>query len=104
MKSILLHVSIAALPQTMAYQLRSETKLDNMGRDHLGHPSGANKNEEGTGIPTRIFVDDPEKDHELTERYTNDEREIADDIRQNNPNRNTDKDNATNAGGYKGGT
>jgi hypothetical protein len=75
-----------------------------MGRDHLGHPSGVNKNEEGTGTPTRIFVDDPAKDHELTERYANDEREIADDIRQNNPNRNTDKDNATNAGGYKGGT
>jgi hypothetical protein len=75
-----------------------------MGRDHLGHPSGVNKNEGGTGTPTRIFVDDPERDHELTERYTNDEREIADDIRQNNPNRNTDKDNATNAGGYKGGT
>lgn len=75
-----------------------------MGRDHLGHPSGVNKNEKGTGVPTRIFIDDPKKDHELTERYTNDEREVADDIRQNNPNRNTDKDNATNAGGYKGGT
>ena len=75
-----------------------------MGKDHLGHPSGVNKNEEGTGIPAKTFVDDPQKDQELTDKYTEEDAKIADGIRQNHPNRNTDKDNATNAGGYKGGT
>ena len=73
-----------------------------MGKDHRGHPSGVNKNEGGTGVPSRKFVDDPQRDEELTDKYTtNDEEEIADSVRQNNPNRNTDKKDATNAGGYR---
>lgn len=38
-----------------------------------------------------------------TERYTNDDESIGDDVRTNHPNRNTSKDDATNAGGYKDG-
>jgi hypothetical protein len=75
-----------------------------MGKDHRGHPSGVNKSDDGTGIPAGgKFVEDPKRDEELTDKYTDDEREISGNIRQNNPNRNSDKDDATNAGGYKGG-
>lgn len=74
-----------------------------MGRDHRGHPSGVNKNEEGTGVPNKI-AEDKQRNDKLTDKYTVDDEQISDSVRQNNPNRNTDKGNATNAGGYKGGT
>ena len=76
-----------------------------MGKDHRGHPSGTNKSDEGTGTPASDkYIKDPEQDEALTNRYTNDDESIADNVRQNNANRNTDKGDATNAGGYKGGT
>ena len=66
-----------------------------------GSPAGANKNDEGTGVPTGKNVDDMQRDQELTEKYTDDNQDIADSVRTNNPNRNVDKTDATNAGGYK---
>jgi hypothetical protein len=75
-----------------------------MGKDHRGHPSGVNKTESETGIPTRMDPDNMENDSKQTEKYTNDDQSVADDVRTMHPNRNTDKGNATNAGGYKGGT
>jgi hypothetical protein len=75
-----------------------------MGKDHLGHPSGVNKPDPDTGTPAGKYVEDPKRDEELTNKYTEGEQGIADNVRQNNPNRNTDKNNTTNAGGYKGGT
>lgn len=69
--------------------------------EHKGRPSGTNKSDKGTGIPAGKYLDDMERDKELTQDYTDRDREVADDIRQNNPNRNTDKTDATNAGGYK---
>ena len=44
---------------------------------------------------------DLEKDQEMTEKYMAGEDEIADNAREMNPNRNTDKKKATNAGGYR---
>jgi hypothetical protein len=72
-----------------------------MGKDHRGHPSGINKSDKGTGVPAGKFVDDLKKDEELTDKYTDGEDEVTNNVRQNNPNRNTDKDDATNAGGYR---
>lgn len=57
-----------------------------------GSPAGANKNNEGTGIPTDKFVNQPHQDREMTEKYTEGEQEIADSVRTNHPNRNTDKE------------
>ena len=65
-----------------------------------GQPSGTNKSE-GTGVPADFSEEKLEKDDLLTERYTENENEVAKNVRQNNPNRNVDKDDATNAGGYK---
>ncbi len=39
----------------------------------------------------------------MTEKYTDDEAKVADHVREMHPNRNTNKEDATNAGGYKGG-
>lgn len=65
-----------------------------------GMPSGVNKSE-GTGIPQKLENKDLERDKELTEDFTDKDTEISDDVRTNNPNRNVDKTDATNAGGYK---
>jgi hypothetical protein len=75
-----------------------------MGKDHRGHPSGVNKSDDGTGVPGGKFVEDIQQDQELTDKYTNNDEQVADHVRQNNPNRNTDKGDSTNAGGYKSGT
>lgn len=73
-----------------------------MGKDHRGQPSGTNKSEEETGIPAGgKFVEESERDARLTEQFTNDDSNVADGVRQENPNRNVDKGDATNAGGYK---
>jgi hypothetical protein len=71
-----------------------------MARDHAGKPSGVNDSESRTGIPSQ-----PGKSNDsTTEKYTEDDRDIAENVRVRHPNRNTDKENASNAGGYKGGT
>ncbi len=72
-----------------------------MEKDQRGHPSGTNKSDEGTGEPGGKFVEDIQRDQELTDKYTDGDGQVADGIRQNNPNRNTDKTDATNAGGYR---
>ncbi|HZH01555.1 MAG TPA: hypothetical protein VEY32_10765, partial [Flavisolibacter sp.] len=72
-----------------------------MGKDHRGHPSGVNKNE-GTGVPEGgKFREDLQRDQELTDQYTDGEDGLAEQVREMKPNRNTDKDDATNAGGYR---
>lgn len=71
-----------------------------MGKDHRGQPSGTNK-EEGLGLRPTISPEDIEQDQQMTEKYTTGEDELADNVREMHPNRNTDKDDATNAGGYK---
>lgn len=71
-----------------------------MGKDHRGQPSGTNKNE-GTGKPADKYMEDQERDRQQTERYTDEDGGIAEGVRHANPNRNVDKTDATNAGGYK---
>jgi len=71
-----------------------------MGKEHKGQPSGTNKSE-GTGLSADIENQDLQKDKEMTEKYIAGEDEIADNVHVMHPNRNTDKDDATNAGGYK---
>lgn len=69
--------------------------------DDKGHPSGVNKPKTGTGIPTNISTEKMKRDDELTEKYTDDENDIADNVHTRHPNRNEDKDDATNIGGYR---
>ena len=68
-----------------------------MGKDHLGYPSGVNKSE-GTG---NSAAKDDDKNKEATRKYTEGEDKLSVDAPQRHPNRNTDKGDATNAGGYK---
>ena len=72
-----------------------------MGKDHRGQPSGTNTSESNTGIPTVMTPENMPNDTQKTERYTDDDNDIANDVRTGHPNRNTDKDDSTNAGGYK---
>lgn len=71
-----------------------------MEKDHRGQPSGTNKSE-GTGVPAGKNIEDLKRDEELTNTYTDGGDGLAEGVRTNNPNRNVDKEDATNAGGYK---
>lgn len=72
-----------------------------MAKDHTGQPAGTNKSE-GTGVPAGgQNMDNLQRDQELTERYTDGDNNVAEGVRTANPNRNVDKEDATNAGGYK---
>ena len=71
-----------------------------MARDHAGKPSGANDSESRTGIPSQPG----NENREVTEKYTEDDRDVSENVNVRHPSRNTEKGNATNAGGYKGGT
>jgi len=65
-----------------------------------GKPSGINKSE-GTGIPAGIDSKKIKKDQAITKEYTDDDKKIADHVHSKHPNRNVDKEHATNAHGYK---
>jgi hypothetical protein len=65
-----------------------------------GKPSAINKSE-GTGVPSDFDNKDMRKDKAVTKEYTDDDKKIADHVRAKHPNRNVDKDHATNAHGYK---
>lgn len=69
---------------------------------HKGKPSGLNKPEEGTGTPSNIKPANLKKDEKLTREYTDDDKKLAQQVRTKNPNRNVDKDKATNIHGYRG--
>jgi hypothetical protein len=71
-----------------------------MGRDRKRQPSGQNK-EEGLGIKPVMSSENLEGSDEMTKKYTKDEDELAENVKEGHPNRNTDKDDSTNAGGYK---
>jgi hypothetical protein len=71
-----------------------------MGKDHRGQPSGTNK-KEGLGLRPDMPPEKLEQDEEMTNKYTTGEDELAEHVRMRHPNRNTDKDDATTAGGYK---
>ena len=65
---------------------------------HKGKPSGADK-PEGTGAPAKPETIRKEKNK--TEPFTNKEGELSKKPPVQHPNRNTDKGDATNAGGYR---
>jgi len=69
-------------------------------RTDKGKPSGANKSE-GTGIPSKINSKKLKKDARLTDEFTDDDKKLAENVRTNKQNRNTNKLHPTNAGGYK---
>ena len=72
-----------------------------MGKDHKGQPSGTNKSE-GTGLRPELPEEKLEQDQEITRKYVDEEKdELKDNVRELNPNRNPDKEDATNAGGYR---
>ncbi len=68
---------------------------------HKGRPSGNNKPESGTGVPSNLTPDRMKKDHQVTRRYTEHDERLAEHVRTRHPNRNVDKNEATNAGGYR---
>lgn len=67
---------------------------------HKGKPSGLNKGG-GTGTPSDFKPGDLRNDEKLTQKYTDDDKKISDGVRSRKPNRNTNKEDATNAHGYK---
>lgn len=56
-----------------------------------GKPSG-NKPADGTGIPQVVNDESMPQDERMTERYTNNDKEIIESVRRANPNRNVNKD------------
>jgi hypothetical protein len=71
-----------------------------MAKNHRGRPSNTN-GEQGTGKPAKLQPEDLHKNDEMTEKYTDDDSEIGENVQTRHPNRNTDKGDATTAGGYK---
>jgi len=63
-----------------------------MSRDHVGEPGGTGKEQHQTGIPTKMHPEDMPMQQDMTEKYTEDDNDLADHVRTNNPNRNTQKD------------
>ncbi len=66
-----------------------------------GSPAGGSNSDKGTGVPMNDSGKNRERNDDLTEKYTDDDNQIAEGVRTNNPNRNVDKEDATNAGGYR---
>ena len=71
-----------------------------MGRNHKGQPSGSNK-QEGLGIKPVMSAENLERNEEMRKKYTKKEDELTEDVEQTHPNRNRNKGNSTNAGGYR---
>jgi hypothetical protein len=84
----------------MAYLLPFFLKHKIMARE-TGKPSGVDKSENRTGIPSNSVPGKMGENNEMTEKYTDDDNEISDNVRTGHPNRNTDKGDATNIGGYR---
>ena len=68
---------------------------------HKGKPSGANKPEHPTGIPTNYSPETQKRDHQVTRKYTENDRKLSEHVRTRHPNRNVNKTDATNGGGYR---
>lgn len=54
-----------------------------------------------TQIDSERSEDNVSQDEKIRKKYTDDNDDLAEGVREMNPNRNVDKDDATNAGGYK---
>ncbi|HVF96577.1 MAG TPA: hypothetical protein VM871_04620 [Flavisolibacter sp.] len=64
-----------------------------------GRPTG-NRPLQGTGIPTKVNDANMPNDERLTEAYTRDDEEVKENVREMNPNRNTDKGKEVGTGGH----
>lgn len=71
-----------------------------MSRRDKGKPSGVNK-QEGLGLKPDMPPEKLEQDEQMTEKYTSGDDEPAENLPLRHPNRNTDKNDATNIGGYR---
>ena len=71
-----------------------------MGTDHRGQPSGDNK-DEGLGIKPVAPAENLEGSEDMSEKYTKDEDELTENIREGHPNRKANKKDSTNVGGYR---
>jgi hypothetical protein len=69
-----------------------------MGKDHKGQPSGSNK-EKGLGIKPVMPAENLEINDDLREKHAREDK-LADDLKKSHPNRNSKKEDSTNAGGY----
>ncbi len=63
-----------------------------MSSDHVGRPADTSKEQQQTGLPTKMRPEDMEMQNEMTEKYTDDDNDIADHVRVTHPNRNVNKD------------
>jgi hypothetical protein len=69
---------------------------------HKGKPSGINKpGNKATGVPSDFKPAHLKRDKKVRKKYITDEEKIAEGVKTKHPNRNVNKPNATNAGGYK---
>ena len=71
-----------------------------MGKDHRGQPAGSNKRED-SGIKPVMSSENLEGSEKMRKKYTKDEDRLADNIKGKHPNRNRNKGNSTNIGGYR---
>lgn len=67
---------------------------------HKGKPSSADKSG-GTGLRPDLPLDQVEQDRKLTDMYTEDGEKVKQNVHMRHRNRNPDKNDATNAGGYR---
>jgi hypothetical protein len=84
----------------MAYELCLHYQKYLMGKDYKGQPSGSNK-EEGLGIKPVMPAENLEINEETKEKYTKNEDELAENVKERHPNHNRNKEDSTNAGGYR---
>ena len=71
-----------------------------MGKENKGQPGASNKSE-GTGLSTDMQNQDLKRNKKITDKYMEGEDELADNVKKENPNRNTDKEDPTGGGGYQ---
>ena len=71
-----------------------------MAKDHKGKPFDSNKNE-GLGLKPVIPTENLEGSDEMEEKYTKNENELSENVKEKHHNRNMNKGNSTNAGGYR---
>ncbi len=71
-----------------------------MAKDHKGKPFGSNKNER-LGLKPVIPTENLEGSDEMEEKYTKNENELSENVKEKHPNRNTNKGNSTSAGDYR---
>jgi hypothetical protein len=71
-----------------------------MGNDNKGELSGSKK-KEGLGIKPVMSAENLERDEEVREKYIKDEDKLEENVKERHPDRNRNKEDSTNAGGYR---